>query len=605
MGIRFPGPRCVLSDERVERRLAAILAADVAGYSRLMGANEEATLAQLKSVRRALVDPTIAAHRGRIVKTTGDGMLVEFASAVDAARCAVEGQRGMAVHGADVAQNLRIEFRIGIHVGDIIFDDNDIFGDGVNIAARLEGIAEPGGVCISDDAHRQIRRKADIVFDDMGPRALKNITELMRAWRCQINANSSSATPTKSSVETAQPLAITDKPSIAVLPFTCFSEEREFKFLTEAMTEDLITMLARIPGFIVIARQSSFAYQGRSVDSRQIGRELGVRYIIEGSLRPVGQQLRVGTQLIDATTGAQLWADRFDGQAEDVLELQDQIVRAIASRIEPELVRAEVALIRRRRDANPNAWSCFRQGAGVISLKGWSEETLTQASALLRQATTLDPDFALARAQLALFLSLGARLGLVGAGGAGVTEARAEAERAVAIDHDASEVLGYAGCALAELGDVQRGTEILERAIENDPSNAQAWVALGTSLCFLEKMDATGLEKLRHGMRLSPRDHRLGFWGTFYALALARHRRLTEAHEEVRAACRRDPQFYVARIVLALTAAGLGSKEEAVVGLREARTFPPRLSLNEIQLLVGRRAALLAPLWSEVSKSSQ
>jgi adenylate cyclase len=241
----------------------------------------------------------------------------------------------------------------------------------------------------------------------------------------------------------------------------------------------------------------------------------------------------------------------------------------------------------------------------VISLKGWSEETLTQATALLRQATTLDPDFALARAQLALFLSLGARLGLVADGAAAVTEARTEAERAVTIDHDASEVLGYAGCALAELGDVQRGTEILERAIENDPSNAQAWVALGTSLCFLEKMDATGLEKLRHGMRLSPRDHRLGFWGTFYALALARHRRLTEAHEEVRAACRHDPQFYVARIVLALTAAGLGSKEEAVVALREARRLRPRLSLNEIQLLVGRRAALLAPLWSEVSKSSQ
>jgi adenylate cyclase len=589
-----------LSDECVERRLAAILAADVAGYSRLMGANEEGTLAQLKSIRKALVDPTIAAHRGRIVKTTGDGMLAEFVSAVDAARCAVEVQRGIAVHSADVAQDLRIEFRIGIHVGDIIFDDNDIFGDGVNIAARLEGIAEPGGVCISDDAYRQIRGKVDIVFDDMGPQVLKNITEPMRAWRCQINASVSSAAPTKPSVETTQPLAIADQPSIAVLPFSCFSEERELKFLTEAMTEDLITMLARIPGFIVIARQSSFAYRGRSVDSRQVGRELGVRYIIEGSLRLVGQQLRVGTQLIDATTGAQLWADRFDGQAEDVLELQDQIVRAIAGRIEPELVRAEIALIRRRRDANPNAWSCFRQGAGVISLKGWSEETLTQATALLRQATILDPDFALARAQLALFLSLGARLGLVADGAAAVTEARAEAERAVTIEHDASEVLGYAGCALAELGDVQRGTEILERAIENDPSNAQAWVALGTSLCFLETMDASGLEKLRHGMRLSPRDHRLGFWGTFYALALARHGRLTEAHEEVRAACRRDPQFYVARIVLALTAAGLGSKEEAVVALREARRLRPRLSFDEIQLLVGRRAMLLAPLWSEV-----
>jgi adenylate cyclase len=510
----------------------------------------------------------------------------------------------MAEQNAPLPQDERIELRIGIHVGDIISDDNDIFGDGVNIAARLEGIAEPGGICISDDAQRQIRGKVDIVFDDMGPQALKNIAEPMRAWRCQINATGSSPAPTKSSAETVRPLAITDKPSIVVLPFTCFSEQREFTFLTDAMSEDLITMLARIPGFIVIARQSAFAYQGRSVDSRQIGRELGVRYIIEGSLRPVGQQLRVGAQLIDATTGTQLWADRFDGQSEDVLELQDQIVRAIASRIEPELVRAEIAMIRRRRDANPNAWSCFHQGAGLISLKGWSEETLTQATALLRQATTLDPDFALARAQLALFLSLGARLGLVADGAAAVTEARTEAERAVAIDHDASDILGYAGCALAELGDVQRGSEILERAIENDPSNAQAWVALGSSQCFLE-MDAAGLEKLRHGMRLSPRDHRLGFWGTFYALALARHRRLTEAHEEIRAACRRDPQFYVARVVLAFTAVNLGSKEEAIVALREARRLRPRLSLDEIQLLLGRRAALLVPLWSEVLKSSQ
>jgi len=403
--------------------------------------------------------------------------------------------------------------------------------------------------------------------------------------------------------ETAVPPA--DQPSIAVLPFNCFSEDREFKFLTEAMTEDLITMLARIPGFIVIARQSSFAYQGRSVDCRRIGRELGVRYIIEGSLRPVAGQIRVSTQLIDATTGAQLWAGRFDGQAENVLDLQDQIVRAIAGRIEPELVRAEIALIRRRHDANPNAWSCYRQGTGVISLEGWSEETLTRATALLRQATALDPDFALAHAQLALLLALGARLGLITDTAASVMEARVEAERAVTIDQDASEILGYAGCALADLGDVQRGSEILERAIENDPSNAQAWVALGASQCYREHMGDVGLEKLRHGMRLSPRDHRLGFWGTFYALALARHQRLTEAQEEAQAACRRDPQFYVARVVLALIAAGLGKREAAIAALREAQRRRPRLSLEEIKLLVGRGAALLAPLWREVSKSSQ
>jgi adenylate cyclase len=579
------------------RKIVAILVSDVVGYSRLAGADEDRTLSRLRGLRSDLIDPAIAAHGGRVVNRTGDGSLVEFRSVVDAVRCAIEVQNGMVERNAGVAPERRIEFRVGIHLGDVVEEsDGDLMGDGVNIAARLEGIAEPGGICLSNAAYEQVRNKVQYEFIDLGDKDLKNIERPVRVYSLASSATNPSARKLK-------PPA--DHPSIAVLPFNCFSDEREFKFMTEAMTEDLTTMLARIPGFIVIARQSSFAYQGRSVDTRQIGRELGVRYIVEGSLRPVGQQIRVGAQLIDATNGAQLWADRFDGQPENVLEVQDQIARAIARRIEPELVRAEIALIRRRRDANPNAWSCYRQGAGMISLRGWSEETLAEATALLRKATTLDPDFALARAQLALFLSLGARLGLLEDAAAAVTEARAEAERAVTIDHDASEVLGYAGCALAELGDVQRGSEILERAIENDPSNAQAWVALGTSLCFLEKMGDVGLEKLRHGMKLSPRDHRLGFWGTFYALALARHRRLAEAHEEVRAARRRDPQFYVACIVLALTAAGLGRKEEAIAALREARRLRPRLSLEEIQLFVGRGVTLLAPLWSEASESSQ
>src|SRR3984957_7849072 len=504
------------------RKLAAILVADVVGYSRLAGADEERTLARLRALRSDLIDPTVALHRGRVVKRTGDGILSEYRSVVDAVRCAIELQNGMAERNAGLPPERRIEFRIGIHLGDVVEEaDGDLMGDGVNISARLEGICAPSGLCLSEDAYRQVRDKLKEEFVDRGEMELKNILRPVRVYSLASSAINLSTAPL---AET--PKQSNDQPSIAVMPFTCFSEEHEFKFLTDAMTEDLITMLARIPGFVVIARQSSFTYQGRSVDSRQIGRDLGVRYIVEGSLRPVAGQLRVGARLIDATTAAQLWADRFDGQAENVLELQDQIARAIASRIEPELVRAEIALIRRRRDGNPNAWSCFLEGAGVISLKGWSEETLTHATTLLRQATALDPDFALARARLALFLSLGARLGLLADAAAAVAEARAEAERAVTIDHNASEVLGLAGCALAELGDVRRGSEILERAIENDPSNAQAWVALGTSLCLLENRDA-GLEKLRRGMRLSPRDHRLGFWGTFYALALARHHRLT------------------------------------------------------------------------------
>ena len=576
------------------RRLAAILAVDVVGYSRLMGEDEAATARAVREHRDAAL-PLVAVRGGRIVKSMGDGLLLEFPSVVAAVECAIAIQRLMVERNAETPAAKQIVYRIGVNLGDVLIEGDDILGDGVNIAARLEGICEPGGVLISGAAYDQVRGRVEADFVDLGEKELKNIARPVRVY--------SQASDAPAPMPEAQPP--TDQPSLAVLPFICFSDEREFKYLTEAMTEDLITMLARIPGFIVIARQSSFVYQGRTVDSRQIGRELGVRYLVEGSLRPVGPQLRVGAQLIDAATGAQLWADRFDRQPENVLELQDRIARAIAGRIEPELVRAEIAFIRRRRDASPSAWSCYREGAGMISLKGWSEETLTHATALLRQAASLDPDFALARAQLALLLSLGARHGLMADAVAAVTEARAEAERAVKIDPDASEVLGYAGCALAELGDVQRGSEILERAIENDPSNAQAWVALGTAQYFLEKRGDVGLEKLRHGMRLSPRDHRLGIWGTYYALALARQRRLQEASEEARVACRRDPQFYVARVVLALTATGLDRKDDAIAALREAKRLRPRLSLEEIQLLVGRGATLLAPLWDEVSKSPQ
>jgi adenylate cyclase len=269
-----------VSSEHVERRLTAILAADVAGYSRLMGADEEGTLAHLKSFRKTLVDPKIVEHRGHIVKTTGDGMLVEFASVVDAARCAVEIQRGMAEQNADAAQDYRIKFRIGIHVGDIIIDDNDIFGDGVNIAARLEGIAEPGGVCISDDAHRQIRGKVDIPFEDMGTQTLKNIAEPMRVWRMRISGEPISASPQAASFGTFQSRPFPDKPSIAVLPFQNMSGDPEQEYFADGIAEDVLTTLSKIQELMVIARYSSFVFKGQTRDVREIGRILGARYVL-------------------------------------------------------------------------------------------------------------------------------------------------------------------------------------------------------------------------------------------------------------------------------------------------------------------------------------
>jgi adenylate cyclase len=325
-----------MASERVERRLTAILAADVAGYSRLMGADEEGTLAQLKACRRELANPIVAAHHGRVVKTTGDGILIEFQTIVDAVACAVAIQRGMVTRNADVPESQRIVFRIGINVGDIIIDEGDIFGDGVNIAARLEALCEPGDVCISRAARNQIRDKLTFPFADLGEHNVKNIVRPVRAFGLTAEtigalpeqdppnpAISAEPTPAES-----KPLALPDKPSIAVLPFQNMSGDPEQEYFADGMVEEIITALSRFRQLFVIARNSSFTYKGRAVDVKLVGRELGVRYVLEGSVRKSASRVRISGQLIDASTGAHLWADRFDGSLEDIFELQDQITRA-------------------------------------------------------------------------------------------------------------------------------------------------------------------------------------------------------------------------------------------------------------------------------------
>ena len=330
MNIQFPRALgCPLNNQHVERRLAAILAADVAGSCRLIGIDEEGTLAQLKALRKTLFDPKITDHRGRIVKNTGDGALVEFGSVVDAVRCAVEIQRGMAEQNIDAPQGKQIELRIGIHVGDIIIDENDIFGDGVNIAVRLEGIAEPGGVCISDDAYRQIRGKVEIACDDMGPQPLKNIAEPMRAWRVRLTGQTPSTVQSGPAVSQPRALPLPDKPSIAVLPFTNMSGDPEQEYFADGMVDDIITALSHFKALFVIARNSSFTYKGRAVDVKQVGRELGVRYVLEGSVRKAANRVRITGQLVDTATGAHLWADRFDGGLGDIFDLQDQVTESV------------------------------------------------------------------------------------------------------------------------------------------------------------------------------------------------------------------------------------------------------------------------------------
>jgi len=329
-----------LARERVERRLAAILAADVAGYSRLMGADEEGTLARLKALRRELIDPKIAEHRGRIVKTTGDGLLIEFPSIVEAISCAVAVQRVMVDRNAGTPEEQRITFRVGVNLGDIIVEDGDIHGDGVNIAARLEAIAEPGGICLSEDAFRQVRGKVDAEFVDIGEQALKNIARPLRVYR---------VLPARSAEVPAPALPLPEKPSIAVLPFANMSGDPEQEYFADGMVEEIITALSRIRWLFVIARNSTFTYKGQAVDVKQVGRELGVRYVLEGSVRKGGNRVRITAQLIDALAGTHLWADRFDGSLEDVFDLQDKVAFSAAGVIESTLRRSTMPSVRCKR----------------------------------------------------------------------------------------------------------------------------------------------------------------------------------------------------------------------------------------------------------------
>src|SRR5262249_8945171 len=317
------------------RRLAAVLAVDVAGYSRLMGEDEEGTLAALRAVRRELGDPKIAEHRGRIVKTTGDGLLVEFASVVDAVRCAVEVQQEMIARNAAAPAERRIEFRMGINVGDIIIEDGDIFGDGVNIAARLEALAEPGGICLSAAAHEQVRDRLDIAFDDLGEQQVKNITSPVHAFAVCLGPRASG--PHEGETPVSQPMALPlpDKPSLALLPFQNMTGDAEQEYFVDGMVEEITTAIARLPWLFVIARNSAFTYKGKPVDVKQVARELGVRYVLEGSVRKAANRVRITGQLIDTATGAHIWADRFDGALDDIFELQDQVASSVAGAIEP------------------------------------------------------------------------------------------------------------------------------------------------------------------------------------------------------------------------------------------------------------------------------
>jgi adenylate cyclase len=577
-----------LATEHVERRLAAVLAADVAGYSRLMGNDEEGTLARLKFLRKTLIDPAIASHRGRIVKTTGDGVLVEFARAVDAARSSAEVQRRMAEQNAAWPQEQRIQFRIGIHVGDIIIDDNDIFGDGVNIAARLEGIAEPGGVCISDDAHRQIRGKVDVTFDDMGEQNLKNIVEPMRAWQLRLAGQAAPAI--RPSLPPTPDLKLPDKPSIVVLPFDNMSAEAGQDYLADGIVEAITAALSCIRSFFVIARSSAFTYKGRATNARDIGRELGVAYSLEGSLQKVGNRLRIIVQLIETEGGAHVWSSRFDGAIDEFFDLEDRITQQVAGALQPSIRIAEIKRSRRKR---PQDLGCYdytmRAMPHVWTLE---KDESTKALELLEKALTIDPEYPLAlvlagwcHAQRAVYTWVDDIEG-------SQAVARSLAERAADLSGDDPLVLAVLGAVHTFVRNHGTARVLLERAVSLDTNCAWAWSRLGWIENYSDQPDKA-IENFERALRLSPIDP-MNF-NNYVGIGSAHE--ISERYEEAAALFRRAlverPNAVWIYRALAAALSGAGRIEEAKQALVEVLRYYPDLTISKVrQAMVFSDAAL-------------
>jgi TolB-like protein/class 3 adenylate cyclase len=479
-----------------QRRLAAIVSADVAGYSRLMGRDESGTLAALKALRQEVIDPQIASHGGRIVKTTGDGLLLEFPSVVNAVRCAVEVQTAMADRAAGVAEDRRIAFRIGINIGDIIVDGDDIFGDGVNVAARLQEIAAPGGICISSRVHEDVRDRLNTAFDNGGTQTLKNIARPVQVWRWQPGT---AEPPKPAPTPTALPLP--DKPSIAVLPFQNMSGDPEQEYFADGVVEDIITALSSFKSLFVIARNSSFTYKGKAIDIKQVGRELGVRYVLEGSVRRSAGRVRISGQLIEAATSAHLWAEKIDGELSDVFELQDHITARVVSSIAPTIERAEIERLKQRPTNTTDSYDTYLRGMALVYQQRYAE-----ARSLFKKAVEYDPEYAAAYAQSAFTYSLEQSF----RGIMPTSKIRADALRdvdiALSITNDDALVLARCSHPLAYVcQQFDRAALLAERAVTLNSSLSTAWNLRGWISLMLAKPEQA-IDSFEKVIRLSPLD---------------------------------------------------------------------------------------------------
>jgi TolB-like protein/class 3 adenylate cyclase len=582
------------------RKLAAILVADIVGYSRLAGADEDRILARLRTLRSDLIEPTVAVHHGRFVKRTGDGAIIEFRSVVDAVRCAIEVQNGMAERNAGLPEDRRIDFRVGIHIGDVVEEeDGDLMGDGVNIAARLEGIAKPGAICLSEDAYRQVKARLDLKVSDLGPTPLKNITEPVRVYSVEVGIFSQAPPKLQATEPVLSRLVLPERPSVAVLPFQNMSGDAEHEYFVDGMVEDIITGLSRIKWLFVIARNSSFVYKGKSVDVRQVGRDLGVRYILEGSVRKAGNRLRVTGQVVEAETGRHIWAERYDRTLEDVFSLQDELTTSVVAAIEPSLRQAEVERVKRKRPENLDAYDLLLRA--LPDVYPAMPDRAAKALPLLENALKMEPDYATAHGYAAwchevLFVRGGAReenrLG-------GIRHAHA----ALQYGHDDATALALGGFVMGVVGrDRDAARRAFEAALALSPSCVFAF-RFGSVVMATGGDADRGIEWGERAVRLSPLDP-LNY-AAYFAITLGRFQRgdYESAAEAARKCFQANPSFSYAHLLLAATHAQAGRTNEANLAAKRVLELEPGYSIRRMISAAGFYASIAEPLAEALRKA--
>ena len=550
-----------MAEQRVQRRLAAILAADVVGYSRLMERDEAGTLARLKALRAELIDPGIAEHGGRIVKTMGDGVLVEFPSAVAAVENALAIQAAMAEREPDQSADSRIQFRVGINLGDVIVDGDDIHGDGVNVAARLESLCEPGGVYVSASVHDQVAGRAEAAFDDLGEHTVKNMERPIRVYRVSEKPQSASAKPAKRPAD-----GLFDRPAVAVLPFENISGDTEQEYFADGLTEDIITALALWRSFPVIARNSTFAYKGQSPDIRKVGEELGARYVVEGSVRRAGNRVRVTAQLIDAESGHHVWADRYDRMLADIFDLQDELTQRIAAIIEPAIASSERKRLSARPPHDLDAWDLCIQGFSMI-YEGTREGNV-RAREKFEQAIKLDPNYSRAWTGLAYTHGRDFRLRFTDDPEAAAKKHLEAARRAVSLDDTDSDARLMFARGLNMTGQPEDALAEIRRAVELNPQNSMASWTLGVFL-YLNDRAEEAIPWIEKALDINPLDPRDYVIRTHLAIAKLCSGDYTAAAELARAAMRQRPDYLDSRVTLAAALGYLGRAEDARQALGE------------------------------------